>query len=621
MIGSNYSIIQLLTFSTIGLVLFTVCLLSGLLLYNVKLNNNVKTYFFNSFLGFFTIICLYSYSIVGLKTINLLSGIVLAYLCFKNNNRFKFDKLNYKDLAPILYIFPVVFILFGCSSYPTSIEHDVQFYSKVAYSLREFKQENSYHFYNQYSVAFHGIMPYHYCEMWITSLLTLIFKVKSIIAIKYITYPFLISCTAFGVLGFVEKNRMLYFILFILLSTLPVYMVSIFNNGFTVYTDFWLRPNFIIYYFSLLALFFILIEKKWIMMNLITVIIGTTSFIIIPSLYGSIFLFSLFLMYKKVFNKRMFILLNSILFAAGILMIILFSVFSPKANLLVSNSFVEIIFKSLSIWKAVLYTIVTLILETFFIIFICVLLNKYMIKNNGLKNIFLLVAFQLIIGIVLFQAVNQLDNSYQFPYLAFSAVGFILIITILLILQNIKNRGLKYGFLCFIFGICLYMSQSFFNFNNLLNSLENQNLTQNNVSSDWLKRVDRYLGENKNAKGGFVLCKKDLPNVHPKARQCLVVQTGSFISYITDNCNLPNLTCKDTLLYDKSVENKDEFIKIESWINIFSKYMTTCDVNEFIRNGEIDYFISTKEKKGIDTSLINVIEDEKSDYMFFYRKK
>lgn len=244
-----------------------------------------------------------------------------------------------------------------------------------------------------------------------------------------------------------------------------------------------------------------------------------------------------------------------------------------------------------------------------------------MIKNNGLKNIFLLVAFQLIIGIVLFQAVNQLDNSYQFPYLAFSAVGFILIITILLILQNIKNRGLKYGFLCFIFGICLYMSQSFFNFNNLLNSLENQNLTQNNVSSDWLKRVDRYLGENKNAKGGFVLCKKDLPNVHPKARQCLVVQTGSFISYITDNCNLPNLTCKDTLLYDKSVENKDEFIKIESWINIFSKYMTTCDVNEFIRNGEIDYFISTKEKKGIDTSLINVIEDEKSDYMFFYRKK
>src|ERR1700740_2987222 len=165
MIGSSYSIIQLLTFSAIGLVLFIVCLLIGLLFYSVRLNNNIKTYFFNSFLGFFTIVCLYSYSIVGLKTINLLSGIVLVYLYFKKNGRFKFDKLNYKELTPVLYIFPIVFILFGCSSYPSNIECDVQYYSKVAYSLREFKQENLYHFYNQYNSAFQGIMPYHYYEM------------------------------------------------------------------------------------------------------------------------------------------------------------------------------------------------------------------------------------------------------------------------------------------------------------------------------------------------------------------------------------------------------------------------------------------------------------------------
>jgi hypothetical protein len=620
MIGSNYSIIQLLTFSVIGLVLFVVCLLIGLLLYKVELNNNIKTYFFNSFLGFFTIVCLYSYSIVGLKTINLLSGIVLAYLCFKNNSRFKFDKLNYKELFPILYIFPIVFILFGCSSYPSNIECDVQYYSKVAYSLKEFKQENLYHFYNQYNSTFHGIMPYHYCEMWITSLLALLFKVKSIIATKYITYPFFISCTAFGVLGFIKKNRILYFILFILLSTLPVYMVSIFNNGFTVYTDFWLRPNFIIYYYSLLALIFIVVEENWVIMYLLTIIVGTTSFIIIPSLYGSVFLLSLFLAYKKVVDKRMFIILNSTLFAAGVFMITLFYVFSPKSNLLASNSFVEIIVKSLSMWKAVLYTITTLILESFFIVFICFLLNKYVIKNNGLKNIFLLVAFQLTIGIILFQLVNQLDNSYQFPYLAFSAAGFIFIITMLLIPESIKNKGLKYSFLCFIFGICLYMSQSFFNFNNLLNSLENQNLTQNGISNNWVKQVDKYLSENENARGGFVLCEKDLQNVQPKARQCLVVQTGSFISYITDNCNLPNLTCKDTLLCDKNAGNQEDYKKVESWIDIFPKYTNQCNVNEFIKKGEIDYFVCTKNKVNIDTSLVSIITDAESKYIFVMKK-
>jgi hypothetical protein len=157
MIGSSYSIIQLLSFSGIALMLFAISLLVGLLFYNVKLNNPIKTYFFNSFLGLFTIICLYSYIIVGFKTINLLSGIVLVYMCFNNNNRFKFDKIDFKELTPLLYIFPFVFILYGCYTLPPSIEQDVRFYSKLAYSLREFRQENFYHFYNEYNPLFNGI--------------------------------------------------------------------------------------------------------------------------------------------------------------------------------------------------------------------------------------------------------------------------------------------------------------------------------------------------------------------------------------------------------------------------------------------------------------------------------
>src|SRR6185312_4345533 len=202
MIGSSYSIIQLLTLASIGLLLFIISLFLGLLFYNIKLNNTTKTYFLNSFLGVFTLVCLYSYIIVGFKTINLLSGLVLAYLCFKNGSRFKFDKLNVKELSPLLYIFLTVFILCGCYTLPLSIEYDVRYYSKIAYSLREFKQENFYHFYNQYNTLFNGTTPYHYFEMWLTSLITLPFSIKTVIALKYFTYPFLISSISFGVLGF-----------------------------------------------------------------------------------------------------------------------------------------------------------------------------------------------------------------------------------------------------------------------------------------------------------------------------------------------------------------------------------------------------------------------------------
>ncbi|HTA62682.1 MAG TPA: hypothetical protein VK835_09510 [Bacteroidia bacterium] len=618
MIGSSYSIIQLLTFSGVGLILFTVSLLTGLLFYNIKLNNNIKTYFLNSFLGLFTIICLYSFMVVGFKTINLLSGIVLIYLFLKNGNRFKFDKINFKEVAPVLYIFPIVFVLCGCFTLPTSIEYDVRFYAKIAYSLKEFRQENLYHFFNQYNSQFQGITPYHYFEMWLTSLIIFLFPIKSIIAIKYITYPFFISSICYGTLGFIKKNKFLFSVLFVFLSTLPLYIVSILGSGFPVYTDFWLRPNFITYYYILLPIFYFIIDKNWTYLYLIAIIGCAISVIIIPCLFGGIFLLSILLVHQKTINKREFLTLNSLLLAACVFSAMLFNFFAPNNNLVVNHPFKDILIGSLSIWKAVIHSIVTLCLESLSLVGVIFLLNRFKIKDSNFNYILYLVSFQAVIGILLFQSLNKLDNAYQFPYFAYAAIGFTVIIGLLLLIDTLKKSIIKYFLAGILVAICLWFSYSEYNFKSLNMSLEDKNL--NNISKAWVNAVSNFISLNKEAKGGFVLSKKDLESLDPKSRSSITIQTGSFISYITDNCNLLNLTCKDTLLSDKSLKNEEVFNKVEKWMEAFPLYTQECNVNEYLKSKKIDYFICSKFFVNTDTSLAKIFADSESNYLFVTNK-
>ena len=619
MTGSNYSIIQLLAFSGIGLVLFAISLLLGLFLYNVKSNNPLRTYFLNSFLGLFTLVCIYSFCIVGFKTINVVIFIVLIYLFAKAPNRFKIEKLDFKALFPVLYIFPLVIILYGCYSLPKSIENDVRYYAKIASGFTLFKQENLYHFYNSYDSGFNGVMPYHYNEMWLTSLFSSIFKTKSIVAIKYFTYPFLISLIAYGVIGLFNGKRFLFFLLFICLSLLPFHLVSVFGSGFTVYTDFWLRPNFIIYYYLLIPLFYFIQEKNWKQFYLFAIIACANSIVIVPCLFGAAFILSAGLLYKKEINRKEFLGLNSLLFTAGLIMGLIYSIFAPSINLLTGHSFIDVISESLHIWKAVIFTIITVSVECGILIFLAFLIYKYIIKVEKLKWIFFFILTMVFIGVLLFQALNQLDNSYQFPYFAFSASGFILIIMILFAVDKVNNGTAKIILSAFILCFCTYLSKGLFDIRSLAVSLENKNLMKNDISETWIKNAKLYFEKNPNAKGGFVLSKNDLLTLSPKSRNCLTLQMGSFISYFTDNCNLPSLTCADTLLSDENKKNKKLFSKAEAWVKAFPKYTHECDVNEYIRKGEFDFIICSNTKNDLDSTFF-VIGDSESKYKLVGRK-
>jgi len=617
MIGSNYSLIQFFVFSVVGILFFAISLLVGLLLYNIQLSNKTKAYFVNSFLGFFTLIALYSFVVVGIKTINVLSFTALVFLFFKNRTKFSWKDFDTKTILPLLYIFPIIYIIYGCYVLPKSIENDVRYYAKIAYALSEFKQENVYHFFNVQNAQLNGIMPYHYTELWLASLFNVLLGVKSIIALKYISYPFFISCISFGILGFVQKQKFLFFILFVLLSSFPFHLVSVFKTGFIVYTDFWLRPNFIIYYYCLTPIFFFVFEEKWELLFIISIITISTSVIAVPSVLGGLVTLSILLWYKKEISFKQIQYFNLLLFLALVFMAIMYKVFSPDINLFANHSFVQIFMSSISLWKAVIYIFMALCAETFFLLLLSFLLNKFSV--NKTKNITLYIGSQIIVGIGAFQFLNQLDNSYQFSYFAYSATGFILIIMMLIFIDNISNTFSKFAIETIIGLICIYYFKPFLNFNSLNQNIEETNLLNNQINKKWIAQVNTYITQHPKAKGGFVLSKKDLVDVAPKSREYIVSQTGNFICYLTDNCNLQSLTCIDTLFFDKTEKNKKDFEKVEATIPLFPKYGNQCNVSAYLNN-EFDYFICTENKIIEDTTNLSVIQNIQSKYKFVYKK-
>src|SRR5882762_2015623 len=105
MINSSYSLVQLLLFSGIGIILFLVSTLIGLFLFNLKLDNHLKSYVGNSFLGVVTLISIYSICFVGIKTVNIVALLVLIYLVISNPLKFKLPDIHWREFLPLLYIF------------------------------------------------------------------------------------------------------------------------------------------------------------------------------------------------------------------------------------------------------------------------------------------------------------------------------------------------------------------------------------------------------------------------------------------------------------------------------------------------------------------------------------
>lgn len=610
MIGLNNSICQIFIFSFTAIALFWISIILGFFLYNIEFSQRYKRIYLNGFLGLFTILTAFSLYSTDLKSINLVAVPLFAYLFLKNKSRFKMENFRLVEFLHSLYVFPIVFALYACFEYPDSIENDVRFYAKITYSLSHLGQENLYHFYNNYEAKFNGAMPYHYFELWLASILNFSTGTKSIIALRYFAYPFLISFFLYGLSSVFNNRKPLYFLLVLFLTLLPLYRISFIHTGFMVYTDFWLRPNFIPYYFCFLAIIFALEEKQWLLFGFTAALTMLTSVILIPSLFGGlILLFGILMFSKKIERLDALKGLTPGLFVL-LAMLIFYISFSPGINVSSDKSILTTLTSSLKIWKSVVFIFSILLFESLILLSIVLFLNQFIIKANSFSILIFFCLTQLVVGLLVFQLLNQLDNSYQFAYFAFSSLGFVFIYAIALSISKLNSYLFLIAFSAIMIISFLTSSDMFAPIKPHV-TLEQNNLLRYGFSENWLKRVQKFLQDR--PRGSFYMPIYEQIKVNPKARHCLTNQQGSFLAYLTDNCNLPALTCPDFLFHDRAINNKSAFVKAEHWYGVFSRFNKNCNPLYYLKSKEVDYFITT------DTIFkSNGLLEVESDYMSSY---
>lgn len=592
----------------------------GVFVFNVQSAQPARKAFFNTVFGLLMVIDLYSCICTGFRTVNVFSLAVLAYIAKGNQAFFKVKNLEFKALLPLLYIFPVLFILYNMYTLQISVEDDTKYYSKIAFALKENGNENFYHFYNGYDPKFNGVVPYHYIELWITSFFKSTTGTLMIFSLKHFTYPFLISLFIYGFLGTVQRYRLLFFAVTLALTLFPLSThLNFIDTGWVVMSDFWLRPNFIPYYLLFILLYNAVLDNNSRMFYLIIALGLTFSIVIVPSIILALFLLAAYLLLtKKQTLKQSFTdLLPALLVLAG--MLVMYRVLGAKINVTTDFSIREMVLHNLKIWKAIVFISVILLAEGSLVIGAMFLYNKLVHKNEQVGRFTLFIFFLLLTGVFMFQAMNQVDNSYQFAYFAYGGVGFVFIAFVVKVLDSVRMPAVKItAAVGVVFACLLFCMRDDFNPKALSSTIRETDLRNAHVSPEWSEHFEDYLLAHPHAKGSF-LYSPDLVMFMPKGRHCLTKQLGSYVSYFTDDCNLPSITCRDSVLHDMTEANKDTFKKPIGWLNAFPNYTNDCNPVNYLKSGQFDYFICHINVPVTD-SMVTVVADTLAKNKMVYLK-
>lgn len=582
-------------------------------------------FFFESLIGLISIVCIYSIYKSGFKTINLLGFILIIGYSILNkssvtyNIRGIFSKI---PLQPYLYtacITGLITLLSISYAYKGEVDEDVAFYSSIAKELGFSGKENILHYFNNFENL--GTMPYHYMELWLGAILFKLkwFGLSNAIIFRYGCYAILRTLAVVGFLALIETikkiNILDVFISVLLLVFNTLFITELFNSSWGLQTSMWLRPNLIIYYIFLLAAFTLILYKNYtqalLIILLLTVAAGPTS----PSIYSSLFIGLLILAFINRNNRpdRIFYLKWLAVVIVFAFLILLFykltgeekKVWNPKFD-----TIDDIIIYTKSIWKAIVFFIVSLPIRTFAIMAIplafllLVFRNDFrpLIKRNGI-----IIAFSLLLAtsaIFIFQLTTFIDNTYQFPYLGYTACYILSVFLFYYIVHKATSKPINY---LAITATILYLTINCLNIKEDLKldfnaaSLSDLNLKRQNISIEYIAELNAFLKGKKDLIGGFAygMDEPDKIDYSPENTPHSTAQLGSYLYYINSNIRLLPLT--DPAKLYESLDAESFFYrryKVVTDLLPFYKENYDGNYNSLLKNyftkSRVDFIIADK---------------------------
>jgi len=321
--------------------------------------NNFFHLFTSLLLGLVVISTSFAIYKSGGKTIMLLiipMGTILFFYYKKQIKQptFKLHEIK-QDILYLLLLFTIIqmyqnwFFFDYSNNTIKSIYTDTYWYSTFCDSQKNWGIEN---YFRSFSYFFRkeevGLVPYHYPELWLTALFSILFKIGTIQSMYLIVYPILICSFLIGIISVFEKiltNRIVLIIISILLlftsgTTCSWYnSIHILQYSHTI-ADISLMGLFgtkytFVYPFLLLG-FMLLFQNKQILSFFILSAIPIFSVSFLPPIWGGLICYALFsFLFLKQIDKR------TILITIGIILLnlILFLFFYNRFKSTFSNDF------------------------------------------------------------------------------------------------------------------------------------------------------------------------------------------------------------------------------------------------------------------------------------------
>ena len=441
------------------LILFCLSFIIGRILlsfYDTNRYSNLTFSVFSTVLGTFTIIFLFSLLKSKLHTIHILFiPIIIFYIKInsKNLSRFNFRKINFnQEILPfiifslIIYFYQLLSFINPLSGKPIPLLTDVHLYSNICANLNVFGSENFNYTLNFFLPHFRTeLLPYRYSDLWLAAFSMEVFKTSELTSYYLITCTYLISVLAICIYSKMKLNsRIVNFIITLIFLFISIIFIPKLNpiEEMKYLSETNVLGNFKQKLTLCLIAFFVFLElfkSKKIESLLILVSIPILYVSYIPSIWGSIFIYLIFLIVsKKTENKHLHYYLLILLITLIIGYLSFFKVygsyFSIHSKIFISDNpiftkFKKLIFdyvnhNSIKILISTLFTntipeitryifgvISNLLVGTLFLLPFFLLLKQEIINTK--KILYLIITFH-IIGLIFLLLKHDDVNNYQF---------------------------------------------------------------------------------------------------------------------------------------------------------------------------------------------------------------
>ncbi|MGZ3904415.1 MAG: hypothetical protein ACXVC6_12015 [Bacteroidia bacterium] len=556
-----------------------------------KENSPFRNFFFESVFGFILITTIVAIFTCGIYTIAIIMAVILGFYYYKNR------KKPFKPTVPVLPSTKMVALYLPLLSicctlfsfiilFNSGIRADTVYYAHIAETFAEVKKEGAFHFFSGHDKVFDGTLPYHYMEMWLGAFFFKVFSWTSysnVILYKYAVYNALRLLVVIGLIAIAEKFKPVTLITVFIVLLLSVcdltYFTNLIEDSFPSYTNMWIRVNFITYYIFGISILLSLNESE-IDQSVFFFLSGVVASITTgPALLGGAgILLLFFVIFKKEYRKRAFALIG-IVAVFTVCVSAFYKLTGADAATLSGGmpmTLSYMIKTTLSIWKAIIRYSVVLFAESVLILavgLIPVLILQKKETINVLKNSMLLIGFTLAVsmaGILFFQLVPYMDNTYQFVFVGY-VICYIMLIYFIFSAQKAADGTTKnlvfYAFCALFISVAFKYKQADLNLNlNNSTGIVDMNLINTGIGNETITTLKEEFNKNSGRIGASVIAEKDILTKN-YLRHILTSQIGFYISYLQNKTCIFLVNDPERLYTDRDSSFKD-YLKSQN----FNKY-------------------------------------------------